>query len=124
MFITRRDMFRIIGGLKAGWPGRHRGFTQRPCALRLADFCLICSHNLPEGPHCGKTEPMVDLAHIIRSPHTNPTGKTGPNSIDSGAGAFVANVDAAHMKEIFDVAKGQRKSDVLHHTKWMSRAMS
>ena len=43
------------------------------------------------------------------------TRKRGAKSIPPIANSFMANVDAAFMKQIFNVAKRKWKSDVHHH---------
>jgi hypothetical protein len=40
-----------------------------------------------------------------------------PEPIDPVADRFVANVDTALVEQVFDIAQGQRKSDVHHDRK-------
>ena len=61
--------------------------------------------------------PLRDLAHIAGAPHTDLTGEHRPEPVDPLPNALVADVDPAFVEKVFDVAQGQRKTNVHHHRK-------
>ena len=59
--------------------------------------------------------PLRDLAHVASSSHPDLAGEHRPETVHPCPNALVANVDAALVEKVFDVAKRQWKSDVHRH---------
>lgn len=58
--------------------------------------------------------PLRDLAHVACPPHPDLAGKHRPKPIYPSSNTLMADVNSTLVKEVFDVAKGQRKTNVHH----------
>jgi hypothetical protein len=58
--------------------------------------------------------PLRDLAHVAGAPQTDLAGEHRSETVHPLPNALMADVNSTLVKEVFDVAKGQRKTSVHH----------
>lgn len=61
--------------------------------------------------------PLRRLSHSFRAMFPDLVGEVGAEPIDPMTDRFVADVDPALMKQVFNIAQRQRKSDIHHDRK-------
>jgi hypothetical protein len=61
--------------------------------------------------------PLRRLPHSFRSAFADLVREVSTEPIDPVPDRFMANVDPALVKQVFDIAQGQRKSDIHHDRK-------
>ena len=59
--------------------------------------------------------PLRYLSHIARSLLADFPSEVSSEPIDPEADAFMANVDAAFVKQVFNIPQWERKPDIHHH---------
>lgn len=57
---------------------------------------------------------LWNLPHVTRAANTDLSGKHRPEAINPVPHTLVADVDAALMKQVLDIAKRERKPDIHH----------
>ena len=61
--------------------------------------------------------PLWRLPHAFRSAFADLVREVSTETVDPVPDRFMANVDAALVKQVFHVAQGQRKSNIHHDRK-------
>ena len=59
--------------------------------------------------------PLGDLTQVVGSADADLSGKYWPETIYPSPNAFVTDIHAALMEQIFDIPKRERKADIHHH---------